>query len=103
MSLCSQPLLPISSTDVKPCIRHGNTRYACVAPSTEVTTLLTSRTDLGGFHAHDPLRQQHWDSLEKALTVFTLPASSPLYDGTRRRLDLIFVPPEVYWTAVLGW
>ena len=52
---------------------------------------------------HNPLRQQHWDSLEKALTVFTLPASSPLYDGTRRRLDLIFAPPEVYWTAVLGW
>ncbi|KAM5545049.1 hypothetical protein V8D89_001160 [Ganoderma adspersum] len=65
--------------------------------------MVTHVMHLGGFHAHNPLRQQHWDSLEKALTVFTLPASSPLYDGTRRRLDLIFAPPEIYWTAVLGW
>ncbi|KAI1785267.1 Nucleotidyltransferase [Ganoderma leucocontextum] len=65
--------------------------------------MVTHVMHLGGFHAHNPLKQQHWDSLEKALTVFTLPPSSPFYDGTRRRLDLIFAPPEIYWTAVLGW
>ncbi|KAH9911166.1 Nucleotidyltransferase [Fomitopsis serialis] len=58
---------------------------------------------LSGFHGHNPLRTTHWDSLEKALTVFTLPNSSPLHNGIRRRLDLIFAPPEVYWTAVIGW
>lgn len=58
---------------------------------------------LSGFHGHNPLRNTHWDSLEKALTVFTLPKSSSLHNGIRRRLDLIFAPPEVYWTAVIGW
>ena len=60
-------------------------------------------SDLAGFHSHNPLRTTHWDSLEKSLTVFMLPPSSPFYSGTRRRLDLIFAPPEVYWTAVVGW
>ncbi|OBZ65065.1 DNA-directed DNA/RNA polymerase mu [Grifola frondosa] len=58
---------------------------------------------LSGFHAHNPLRTTHWDSLEKSLTVFILPPSSTFYRGTRRRLDLIFSPPELYWTAVVGW
>ncbi|TFY63526.1 hypothetical protein EVJ58_g3189 [Rhodofomes roseus] len=58
---------------------------------------------LSGFHGHNPLRTTHWDSLEKALTVFTLPTSSPFHNGVRRRLDLIFALPEVYWTAVIGW
>ncbi|KZV73954.1 Nucleotidyltransferase [Peniophora sp. CONT] len=51
-----------------------------------------------GFHSHDPLRTHHWDSLEKALTVFIPPGKT-----TRRRVDLIFAAPEVYWTAVVGW
>ena len=51
-----------------------------------------------GFHSHDPLRSHHWDSLEKALTVFIPPGET-----TRRRVDLIFAAPEVYWTAVMGW
>ncbi|VDC00335.1 unnamed protein product [Peniophora sp. CBMAI 1063] len=51
-----------------------------------------------GFHSHDPLRTHHWDSLEKALTVFVPPGQT-----TRRRVDLIFAAPEVYWTAVVGW
>ena len=58
---------------------------------------------LSGFHSHNPLRTTHWDSLEKSLTVFVLPPSSPFYKGTRRRLDLIFAQPEVYWCAVVGW
>ncbi|KAK7691335.1 hypothetical protein QCA50_004729 [Cerrena zonata] len=58
---------------------------------------------LSSFHGHNPLRTTHWDSLEKALTVFTLPKSSSLYTGTRRRLDLIFADPNVYWCAVVGW
>lgn len=58
---------------------------------------------LSGFHGHNPLRTTHWDSLEKALTVFILPPSSPFYKGTRRRVDLIFAQPEVYWCAVIGW
>lgn len=63
---------------------------------------LTQRQDLSGFHAPDALRTAHWDTLEKALTVFILPQ-----EGTRRRLhrrlDLIFASPEAYWTAVVGW
>lgn len=65
--------------------------------------MVTHVMHLSGFHGHNPLRTTHWDSLEKSLTVFVLPDSSPFGRGIRRRLDLIFAPPEVYWTAVIGW
>ncbi|KAJ3565560.1 hypothetical protein NP233_g7552 [Leucocoprinus birnbaumii] len=79
--------------------------------------MITHVMHLSGFHAHNPLRTGHWDSLEKVLTVFRLPALPPspesqpqsrsrLNEGGRRlyrRLDLIFAPPETYWTAVIGW
>ncbi|RDB25356.1 DNA-directed DNA/RNA polymerase mu [Hypsizygus marmoreus] len=64
--------------------------------------LVTNVMHLSGFHAHNALKTTHWDSLEKALTVFVLPP----VDGKariRRRLDLIFASPEAYWTAVVGW
>ncbi|KAG5647080.1 hypothetical protein DXG03_001450 [Asterophora parasitica] len=64
--------------------------------------LVTHVTHLSGFHQHNALRTSHWDSLEKALTVFKLPS-----DGKKarlhRRLDLIFAAPETYWTGVVGW
>ncbi|KAF5380505.1 hypothetical protein D9615_004682 [Tricholomella constricta] len=64
--------------------------------------LVTHVTHLSGFHARDAMRTSHWDSLEKALTIFILPS-----DGTQkrshRRLDLIFAAPEAYWTGVVGW
>lgn len=57
---------------------------------------------MSGYHPHNVFRTHHWDSLEKALTVFVLP-----YDSARkqtyRRVDLIFVTPGVFWTAVVGW
>ncbi|KAL1936931.1 hypothetical protein VTO73DRAFT_3904 [Trametes versicolor] len=67
--------------------------------------MVTHVMHLSNFHAHDPLRTAHWDTLEKSLTVFVLPPSSALNSSVpvRRRLDLIFAPPEVYWTAVVGW
>ena len=65
--------------------------------------MVTHVMHLSGFHGHNSLRTAHWDSLEKALTVFVLPPSSPYYKGRRRRLDLIFAQPEVYWCAVVGW
>ncbi|KDQ55259.1 hypothetical protein JAAARDRAFT_37797 [Jaapia argillacea MUCL 33604] len=73
--------------------------------------LVTHVMHLSGFHEHNALRTGHWDSLEKALTVFILPSDSEFAAnqpdgkrrGVRRRLDLIFAMPEVYWTAVLGW
>ncbi|KAI0657690.1 Nucleotidyltransferase [Cubamyces menziesii] len=65
--------------------------------------MVTHVMHLSSFHGHDPLRTTHWDSLEKALTVFILPPESAYHTGIRRRLDLIFAPPEVYWTAVIGW
>ncbi|KAF5355182.1 hypothetical protein D9756_005471 [Leucocoprinus leucothites] len=81
--------------------------------------MITHVMHLSGFHTHNPLRTEHWDSLEKALTVFRLPAlpltprsqsQSQLQFGPSagerrlyRRLDLIFAPPETYWTAVIGW
>lgn len=58
--------------------------------------------DLSGFHAHNALRTEHWDSLEKALTVFIFPPDGK-QQRIHRRLDLIFAAPESYWTAVLGW
>ncbi|KAH8103597.1 Nucleotidyltransferase [Cristinia sonorae] len=70
--------------------------------------MVTHVMHLSNFHSHNPLRTTHWDSLEKSLTVFILPPSSPYYKennghGMRRRLDLIFARPEVYWCAVVGW
>ncbi|KAI0710318.1 Nucleotidyltransferase [Cerioporus squamosus] len=65
--------------------------------------MVTHVMHLSGFHGHNALRTHHWDSLEKALTVFIMPPSSPFHTGTRRRLDLIFAAPDVYWTAVIGW
>ncbi|KAI6168697.1 hypothetical protein EDD17DRAFT_1529443 [Pisolithus thermaeus] len=58
--------------------------------------------NLSGFHEHNALRTHHWDSLEKALTVFRLP-SGPGERQIHRRVDLIFAAPEVFWTAVVGW
>ncbi|TFY83154.1 hypothetical protein EWM64_g845 [Hericium alpestre] len=60
--------------------------------------LVTHVMHLSGFHTHNALRTTHWDSLEKALTIFVLPGHT-----TRRRVDFIFAQPETYWTAVVGW
>lgn len=57
---------------------------------------------LSGFHEHNVLRTHHWDSLEKALTVFVWPHNSSRR-RVYRRVDLIFAAPEVFWTAVVGW
>ncbi|KAI0343503.1 Nucleotidyltransferase [Trametopsis cervina] len=65
--------------------------------------MVTHVMHLSSFHSHNPLKNSHWDSLEKSLTVFVLPQSSSYYRGIRRRLDLIVALPEVYWTAVIGW
>ena len=70
--------------------------------------MVTHVMHLSSFHSHNPLRTTSWDSLEKSLTVFILPNTSPFYKehnghGLRRRLDLIFARPEVYWCAVIGW
>ncbi|KAI9455651.1 Nucleotidyltransferase [Russula earlei] len=60
--------------------------------------LVTHVMHLSGFHEQNVLRTAHWDSLEKALTVYRTPG-----DGRYRRVDLIFALPETYWTAVVGW
>lgn len=65
-------------------------------------SLVTHVTHLSGFHHHNALRTTHWDSLEKALTVFVLPSDNK-QKRLHRRLDLIFAAPEAYWTAVVGW
>lgn len=70
--------------------------------------------DVSSFRSPSSLpKSAHWDTLEKALTVFRLPTFSPLYPNAtdangngralHRRLDLIFAPIEVYWCAVIGW
>ncbi|KAJ3877929.1 DNA polymerase mu [Lentinula edodes] len=64
--------------------------------------LVTHVMHLSGFREHNALRTTHWDSLEKALTVFILPDDKK-QKHVHRRLDLIFAAPEVYWTAVVGW
>ncbi|KAJ7287185.1 hypothetical protein C8J57DRAFT_1283139 [Mycena rebaudengoi] len=65
--------------------------------------LVTHVMHLSGFHPPDALRTSHWDSLEKALTVFILPPGKSGSKRVHRRLDLIFAAPEAYWTAVTGW
>ncbi|KAF8633429.1 hypothetical protein AX17_004600 [Amanita inopinata Kibby_2008] len=64
--------------------------------------LVTHVMHLSGFHARDALRQGHWDSLEKALTVFVLPSNGEA-KRIHRRVDLIFAAPEAYWTTIIGW
>lgn len=62
--------------------------------------------DLSSFREPNTLRTSHWDSLEKALTVFILPENHDANQRQKhihRRVDLIFAAPEVYWTAVVGW
>jgi len=71
--------------------------------------LVTHVMHLSSFRSPTALRKSHWDTLEKALTVFRLPRSSPFYKDNgsgkalNRRVDLIFAPVEVYWCAVIGW
>lgn len=86
-------------------VTHVMRTSASSPPLLSLLQALTRNADLSSFHAHDPLRTTHWDTLEKSLTVFVLPPSSALNASVpvRRRLDLIFAPPEVYWTAVVGW
>ncbi|KAF8911503.1 DNA polymerase mu [Gymnopilus junonius] len=64
--------------------------------------VITHVMHLSGFHAHNALRTEHWDSLEKALTVLVLPSKGK-EKRLHRRLDLIFASPAAYWTAVVGW
>ncbi|KAF9071631.1 hypothetical protein BDP27DRAFT_1218834 [Rhodocollybia butyracea] len=65
--------------------------------------LLTHVMYLSSFREHNTLRTTHWDSLQKALTVFILPDSGKGQKRIHRRLDLIFALPEVYHTAIVGW
>jgi DNA polymerase IV len=55
-------------------------------------------TDISGFHEPNVLRTTHWDSLEKALTVYRTPK-----DGGHHQVDLICALPQTYWTAIVGW
>lgn len=91
---------------------HSNGMVTYVMRAFSVSWLFFSRqfsshhgVDLSSFHAPNALKTSHWDSLEKALAVFTLPPSgkNPEQKRIRRRLDLIFAAPETYWTAVIGW
>lgn len=70
--------------------------------------LVTHVFHASGFRSTHPLHMPagaskpdhpHWDSLDKALVVFRLPQTSSIH----RRVDLIFAPINLYWTAVVGW
>ncbi|KAJ7018344.1 hypothetical protein C8F04DRAFT_1277805 [Mycena alexandri] len=65
--------------------------------------LITHVMHLSGFQPANALRTSHWDTLEKALTVFILPPDNSRSRRIHRRLDLIFAAPEAYWTAITGW
>ena len=75
----------------------------------EVVGLLMLSSDLSSFRSPTSLRKAHWDTLEKSLTVFRLPKSSPFWKDNgngvalHRRLDLICSPADVYWCAIIGW
>jgi hypothetical protein len=74
----------------------------CIPIFMPATATENGMADLSGFHTHNTLRTSHWDSLEKALTIFKLPSNGN-QSRVHRRLDLIFAVPEAYWTAVVGW
>jgi hypothetical protein len=42
-------------------------------------------------------RRACMDVLDKALAILKFP------DSVHRRVDLIFAPYSVYWTAIVGW
>nr|GAT57865.1 predicted protein [Mycena chlorophos] len=64
--------------------------------------LITHLMHLGSFLQPGAPRHPSLDTIEKALTVFRLPPQlNPR--GVHRRLDLIVVAPETYWTAIVGW
>ncbi|KAF7296092.1 DNA polymerase [Mycena kentingensis (nom. inval.)] len=68
--------------------------------------IITHVMHLGSFQPADAFRHTSWDTLEKALTVFRLPADPKNSPGTRRihrRLDIIVTAPDTYWTAIVGW
>ncbi|KAF9486019.1 DNA polymerase mu [Pholiota conissans] len=102
------------SNDVDIVISHGDVKKGaeivkglCARFTRHLHTkgMVTQVMHLSSFHAHNALRTGHWDSLEKALTVFKLPPDEKNPDERRlyRRVDLIFAIPEGYWTAVVGW
>lgn len=70
--------------------------------------MVKQNTDASSFRSTHPLympagaskpNHPHWDTLDKALVVFRLPQTSSVH----RRVDLIFAPINLYWTAVVGW
>ncbi|KAH6913918.1 DNA polymerase mu [Coprinopsis sp. MPI-PUGE-AT-0042] len=65
--------------------------------------LITHMMHATGFHSYNPMRLEHWDTLEKGLTVFRLPETPSSGPRVHRRVDLIFAAPAAYWTAVIGW
>lgn len=67
--------------------------------------VVTNVMHLSSFRTPNAMRTAHWDSLEKALTVFILPPNlkNPKAPRVHRRVDLIFAAPQSFWTAVVGW
>ncbi|KAF8306091.1 Nucleotidyltransferase [Clavulina sp. PMI_390] len=72
---------------------------------THLIHLSTYTSDNGAFYAAKRVlggKNETWgfDSLDKALTVYKM-TDRP--DRVHRRVDFIFAPWSVYWTAVVGW
>jgi len=75
--------------------------------------LVTHILHISSFRSSNPLHvpvgaskpdRPHWDTLDKALTIFRLPPKERSMErGLHRRVDLIFAPATTYWTAVVGW
>ncbi|KAI0302354.1 hypothetical protein B0F90DRAFT_1836880 [Multifurca ochricompacta] len=92
-----------ASNDIDIVFTHPNTTSAkglCTRLIARLRSsgLVTHVMHLSSFHEYNTLRTAHWDSLEKALTVYRTPN-----DGQHRRVDLICALPDTYWTAVVGW
>ncbi|KAF9464977.1 hypothetical protein BDZ94DRAFT_1215253 [Collybia nuda] len=87
-----------------PNLRSGEVKGLCASLVEQLHNhgLVTHIMRLSGFHAYDSTRDSHWNSLEKALTVFRLPSDGK-NPPINRRLDLIFASSDAYWTAVVGW
>jgi len=92
----------LQSNDIDIVITHKKAdRKRILELCQELTDVLSKKglvTHLMTLTGQTTLKMWHPDVIAKALTIFSLPNSK-----RSRRLDLVFVVPDMYWTAVVGW
>ncbi len=103
------PIWLIFLTDGPPRSHYSHTPYVFI--STPQLNRLRHSKATTSFSTHEGLRAfGHDESFDRLMTVFALPPDHRPYPynpqgpkRTRRRVDLLFPPPEAYWTTIVGW